>query len=791
MMTSRILISALLLCSLASSVLALPTVPHDIRSLPRSDAAAAAVTIDGHLDEAIWAEVPVWDDFRIIEPDTLVRPAESTRVRVFYSDDGLYVGVEADQDPATLVKRLTARDQGVNRDSISITIDPTGEGRYGYWFTVALGGSIQDGTVVPERNYSSEWDGPWEGASAETETGWSAEFFLPWSMMAMPAAGGDRRMGFYISRKVAHRDERWAMPALPRTQTRFMSVLKPLGLEGVQPASQLTFYPFASTTFDARKESFSNRIGTDLYWRPSSDTQFAVTLNPDFGTVEQDDLVVNLSAFETFFSEKRSFFLEGQELFVTSPRATGDVPGVPRMLLVNTRRIGAPGARPEGVSIDRLEAQRLSELHGAARVSAQHGNVRYGALAALEQDSRFAGFDALGTPLEVDIKGRRFAAVRGVWDGNGDSSLRGLGATLTAVEAPDDDAYVGAVDGRIMSPDGTWKVDTQAMVSHTDSGTGHGFIADTVYAPRQGLRHTLSVDLLDDRLDLDAFGFLSRNDSRALRYRYERTRSDLESLREQRTTVRVIQGWNSDSQLVNSGLFLQRNWTYNDLSQSSAELQIRPARWDDRNSRGNGAFRIDDRFGLALGWNSDSSRALSVGLGFDASNEDLGDVTWLAEGHLEWRPRDNLSTRVDLLYRERNGWLLHQRQRDFTLFDAVEWRPRLALDYFFSARQHLRVSLQWVGLKASEADFRFLEDDGRLRSREPLTGAPADDFVISNLVFQVRYRWELAPLSDLFLLYSRGGALQDGLGRDFPDLFRTSFANPDASELVMKLRYRI
>ncbi len=793
-MTARLFVLAGALGLLAGPTLGLPTVARAINTLPYVSADAAAIDIDGRLDEAIWADIPGWDDFRVIEPDTLTRPAERTVVRVFYTNDGLYVGVEAEQDPETLVARLTARDQGVNRDNISITIDPTGEGRYGYWFTVALGGSVQDGTVVPERNYSSEWDGPWVGASAETEYGWSAEFFLPWSMMAMPAGDGDRRIGFYISRRVAHLDERWAMPALPRTQSRFMSVLKPLGLENVRPSSQLTFYPYASGSFDTRGGGFEQKLGADVYWRPTPDMQFAASIYPDFGTVEQDDLVVNLSAFETFFSEKRAFFLEGQELFVSSPRATGDVPGVPRLILVNTRRIGAPAPAPDVpgvVALDRLEAQQPTELRGAMRTSVQRGNVRLGALAAHEKDSSLTGFDVFGDPVELDVRGRRFAALRGVWDGNGEEGRRGIGTTLTAVEGPDEDAYVGAIDARLLTGNGTWQVDTQAMVSHTDAGTGAGFIADTVFIPRQGQRHALSLDFFDDQFDLNALGFLSRNDSRALRYRYERVRSDLASLREQRTTLRVIQGWNSNSRVVAAGMFAQRRWIHHDLSRSTAELQFRPARWDDRNSRGNGDFRIDDRYGLTLGWESDSSQPLSYGFEFDIRNEDLGDLAWRGEGFLAYRPFDNVSARVDLTYRQRNDWLLHRRNREFALFDAEEWRPRIAMDYFFSARQHLRISLQWVGLKASEAALLQLADDGRFGPRERAVGAPREDFVISNLVLQMRYRWELAPLSDLFVVYTRGGSLQDGLGRDFPDLFRASFANPDTSEVVMKLRYRI
>lgn len=787
------LLLLLLLTPLLSEAVPGETLP--LTSLSRFAESELDMNIDGRLDEGIWQRVPVWDHFRVIDPDTLREPVHRTEVRVFYTEAGLYVGVDAEQDPATLVRRLTARNEGVLRDNVSVTIDPGGRGRYGYWFTVALGGSVQDGTVVPERNYSSEWDGPWDGASAETETGWSAEYFLPWSMMAMPSGGAEREIGFYVSRRVAYLDERWAIPAIPRTRSRFMSVLPKVQVETPDARQQISGFPYVSSVRNMEAGKQDLKVGADLYWRPAPDLQLAASLNPDFGTAEQDDLVVNLSATETFFSEKRQFFLEGQDLFASSPRATGDFPNAPRMTLVNTRRIGAPPtlpADPEVAGYDRLEAQRLSELHGAVRASGQRGGLRYGALTAFEQDSTVTAFDGFGESHRVSIPGRNFAAARGAWDHQSDTGGQwGLGSTLTRVEAPNGNSTVAAMDARLLSADAEWQVEGQVMRSDTPDATGAGGTLDLIYNPRQGVEHMLSADWLDTELDLNALGYLARNDLRMLRYRYLRTRSDLPHLREQRTRLRALQGWNSAGEQVTSTFIGERRWTTRNLHELQLYLVAWPERWDDRNSRGNGSFRIEDRYGINLRWASDSSRPLRLGMQADMRNENLGGLTWRGEGFLEWRPRGDLSTRVDLLYRERNGWLLHQQGRDFTLFDSVEWRPGVSLDYFFSARQHLRVSMQWVGLKAEEAAFRRVDERGNLRARAP-EGAPgADDFAISDLTLQVRYRWELAPLSDLFLLYSRGAQLQETEGRDFSGLFRGAFSNPDQHEVALKLRYRL
>ena len=178
------------------------------------------------------------------DPETLTKPVYETIVKAFYTDRGLYVAVDMEQPRATLVRRLSSRDgRRVNRDAVGITLDTSGQGRYGYWMNVALGGSQSDGTVLPERQFSSDWDGAWYSGTAITEKGWSAEFYLPWSQVAMPQSGSQRRINVAFSRKVAFLDESWGLPALPRSQPLYMSVMQPWELEGFRHNSSGAFSP--------------------------------------------------------------------------------------------------------------------------------------------------------------------------------------------------------------------------------------------------------------------------------------------------------------------------------------------------------------------------------------------------------------------------------------------------------------------------------------------------------------------------------------------------------------------
>jgi len=272
-----------------------------------------SITINGKLDEPVWKDLPSHSQTVTLQPETLAEPIYPTHTKFFYTERGLYIGVFSEQPNDTLIRRLTSRDQFISRDSISITIDPSGEGLYAYWFAVSLGDSLADGTVLPERQFSREWDGAWRGASSEVEGGWVAEYFLPWSMITMPEqADESRRIGFYISRAVSHLGERWGWPAVPESGSRFMSALQPLEIDNITPKKQFTFYPYATTKYNVIDSEDDYKAGFDIFWRPSSNMQLTATVNPDFGNVESDDVVVNLTSFETFLPEKRPFFLEGQ-----------------------------------------------------------------------------------------------------------------------------------------------------------------------------------------------------------------------------------------------------------------------------------------------------------------------------------------------------------------------------------------------------------------------------------------------------------------------------------------------
>ena len=128
---------------------------------------AVEVSLDGRLDEAFWQGIPYYDEFMVAVPDLGSRGDYETHVRFFTTEKGLYVGAIMYQPPETLVSRYSVRDDFLDRDSFGVSLDTSGEGLVGYWFMIALSGNVQDGKILPERNYSRDWDGPWIGRRGE------------------------------------------------------------------------------------------------------------------------------------------------------------------------------------------------------------------------------------------------------------------------------------------------------------------------------------------------------------------------------------------------------------------------------------------------------------------------------------------------------------------------------------------------------------------------------------------------------------------------------------------------
>jgi len=762
--------------------------------ITRIEQSDAEITIDGFIDEDVWKDLPVIGGMKVIDPDTLADTPYETHVRFFYTERGIYLSAMNFQPQETLMARMTSRDVRLERDGFVVAIDASGEGLYGFYLRINLGNSLTDATILPERTFNFQWDGPWLARTQALENGWSAEYYIPWSMMPLPQVDDDRKIGIYLERQVGHlQGEAWANPPLPGTVNQFLSAFEKYELKDIEPRRQLTYYPFASGIYDGVRDESTYKVGTEIFWRPTSNSLLSASLNPDFGNVESDDVVVNLTAFEVFFPERRVFFLEGQDVFNTSPRTSSrGGPGGPISLL-NTRRIGGAAIHdvPDEVNVVPTDLSQPSELLGAVKLTGQSGNWRYGTLLASETESQIAGTLDDGTQVTLNAVGRDFSIARLLYEDTSSGGRRAIGWMGTNLSHPTIDATAHAVDMHYFSADNRFVIDTQIMHSNVDGKTGNGFLGDVAFRPRRGLQHGLRATYIDDTLDINELGFLTRNDQMNLDYNMFNIESDVPGLRQQTTSLFISNQWNTDGEPVRLGLFLNRG--YNTLNNNTYDVSLRyfPERIDDRLGRGTGDFKVEGRYGLNLGFRTNPADKLAFNFDLNLDQDELGPARTGASARFTWRPNDRFSSDLRLDYTDREALLVHKGSGSYTSFESHQWAPRLEMNYFLNAWQQLRFTLQWTALKAFEDRF-WQVDSQNLDFLQPVAKSDedSDNFTISRLTFQARYRWEIAPLSDLFVVYTRGSNLPTDSFETFQDLLVQSWTDTIVDTLAIKLRYR-
>ncbi|MEZ5489531.1 MAG: DUF5916 domain-containing protein [Gammaproteobacteria bacterium] len=750
--------------------------------------------LDGDLDEEVWKNLPVIDGMQVIDPDTLVDAPHETHVRMFYSERGIYIGIMNFQPRETLVARMTSRDTRLARDGVVIGIDPSGQGLYGYFIRLNLGETMTDATILPERQMNMQWDGNWNGRTSELDDGWSAEVYIPWSMMALPQDDTNRVMGFYFERQVGYLNgDTWSNPPLPRTVNEFLSAFTKYEMPGVEPTNQLTYFPFIGGVHDGIRHEDTYKVGADIYWRPTLNTQLSATLNPDFGSIQADDVVVNLTAFEQFFPEQRNFFLEGQDIFITHPRHSNPGgPGGP-IQLVNTRRIGrAPIFDvPDDVTVVPTDLSAPSDLLGAVKFTGQSGAFRYGTLLASEDNMEIDGVLEDGSKLTLESEGRDFLVARVLYEDTAQGGRRSIGWMGTSVNHPEIDETVNAIDAHYFSADNRWVIDSSFMRSDKDGETGYGGMADFGFRPERGKQHTVRATYFDEKLDINELGFLTRNDQMNLDYNYSVVESDIPSLRSRNTFWIVTNQWNVDGRPVRLGMFFNQNYNFLNNDTFSYSLRVFPSRFDDRLGRGTGDFKIPTRYAANVGFESDPSVPLAFNVGLDWNTDDLGPANVTTSAGVVWRPTDRFSSEINVRYTDQEALLLHRGGGRYTSFEAHQWAPNMEFNYFIGPRQQIRFSMQYNGLKAYED--RFWQSSPE--SGDPLTpiakpNDTPDDFVISRMTFQARYRWEIAPLSDLFLVYTRGSNLPRDSFDNFSDMIERTWNQPIVDTFAFRLRYR-
>jgi hypothetical protein len=355
------------------------------------------VVIDGRLDEAAWAAAKPITGFVESYPTPGKLAPDPTEVRVLYDDQALYVGIRMhDSHPDSIAAQLARRDaSGIYSDWVHLIIDSYHDRRTSFRFTVNPKGVKKDVYTSNDGAEDVNWDAVWDVATLVDSGGWNAEYRIPLSQLRFGNApqGSERVWGFQVQRDIARRNERdtWSpwTPQDPGFVSRFGDLD---GLVNVPTPSRLEVMPYVSAKATRAPGSSVNpfysktdlkpSVGGDLRYGLPGGLTLTATVNPDFGQVEVDPSVVNLSAFETFFPEKRPFFLEGSDIFSFGQVTTHNDYGSQYYLY--SRRIGRqPQLFPSNSNVDFVNAPDQTTIAGAAKITGKTGPWTLGIIDAV------------------------------------------------------------------------------------------------------------------------------------------------------------------------------------------------------------------------------------------------------------------------------------------------------------------------------------------------------------------------------------------------------------------------
>jgi len=801
---------------------------------------AEGIRVDGHQTEPIWARATPVSDFVQREPHEGASATHPTEVRVVYDDAALYVSVRAAEPEAQeVVGMLTRRDDSSPSDWLRVVIDSYRDRRTAYEFAVNAAGVKQDSYWFADTNNDPSWDAVWDVAVGRTPDGWAAEFRIPFSQLRFnPSA--TKAFGFAVVRTVAHVNETSSWPLLARSASGYVSSFGELtGLAVGSTPKKLEIMPYVLGQVATSPIAVGNPLasspdpgatmGVDLKYHVAPGLTLTGTVNPDFGQVEADPAVVNLGAFETFFAERRPFFVEGSgnfsfDISCEDEQCTG---------LFYSRRIGRSPQRFAAAPGGGFAAQPDSTtILGAAKLTGRLGGFTIGALNAItgREDARLTagpGLPNTTSPVEpatgysVARLSREFAdssrlsfmitstnrrlsdelrflpgsattggvdadwrlggrySVTGYWAG---SLVRGSGAAIDRLQRSNVHSF--------QRPDADH---VEFLPGQTSLG-GHAGSVTLRKIAGQRSRFSANVSYKSPGFEINDLGFLSRADDIS-QTNWFQLRDDTPGkyVRTLRLNLNQWAGWNFGGERRYTGMNVNSHWTFVNNWSAGGGMTVNTPGFSDRLTRGGPGGYVPGNVNFWSYVNTDNRKTISAALNVSGFDDRHGSRNWSIGPNLTWRPRRAIAVTAgvslgrntsdsqwvgNLLGADRTHYAfarIHQTTVSMSARVNYTLTPNLSLQLyarpFVSAGAYSKYK-ELVDGRASRYEDRYAPYD--------YTGTP--DFNVRSFRTTNVLRWEYRPGSTLFVVWQQGredvadrGDFQ--LGRDLGGAFDAPATN--------------
>jgi hypothetical protein len=774
--------------------------------------------LDGFVNEPAWQAAPAVLDFTQFDPEEGGLPTEVTSVRVLYDDHALYVGVICyDSKPRQVVRQLTRRDRTSEADRFTVLVDSYHDHQTAFVFSSNVSGVQSDGVLSQDGTiYDITWDAVWNVKTQVYMDGWSLEFKIPYNALRFAEQeDGLYEWGInfrrYISRK--HETDEWLM--VPRREKLQVSKWGHIeGIRDIHPPLNLSLIPYVSSTstFETATSAGPNSsdhktaAGVDLKYGLSRNFTLDATFNPDFGQVEVDRAVLNLTVFETGYPEKRPFFIEGAQLF--SYGVSIDNSPLP---LFFSRRIGKrpTGAfsvsPPPGGTVE--ENPLVTTILGALKLTGHsQSGLSLGAIASATGEETAVVRDAAGNRTAVTTEPRgTYDVVRMKQDIRGNSYIGGM-ATLASRDhtLP---AVSGGLDWNLRLAEDAYTFDgyVAGARSSTTAGPRDGSAGKLLFA-RIAAEHwlyTASFNFFSRAFNDNDIGLFNQPHDRggSLEVDYRENFADA-PLRRYTLAFSPQYRWNWDGirtlALVEAGALLE----FTNFWKTTFDYKVNLPAEDDAERGIIGTYQrpiahaakveitTDERQNISAaftpGYQFDERRKTSLSASLDLT---VRPVSWVELTPMMYVER----TRNEEAGVFQNGLIATGMLGGsvYSLFgdrDVDEFDFALRGIVTFARDLSLQFYTQILLARGRYQNYRLLVGSSEFLPQP----APSPGYDFNQIVFNANLllRWEYLPGSELYLVWTQGRAGDSGdPSVGFGERFGDTFKLPHEDVVLLKMSY--
>jgi hypothetical protein len=393
-----------------------------------------SIQVDGRLDEALWSQAALIEDLHQVFPTEFAQATERTEVRVFYTEDALYVGARlSERDPSQISDRILRQGQSLGSDDIfAVILDPYLDRRNGYRFEVNANGVRWEGLFQNIVDVEGNWDGIWEAKSVRDDAGWTTEIRIPFQSLSFNPDAAAWGINFNRIRRRSNESIAWVSrnreinPSVAGTATGFNRLRQGLGLDVVPSLAIARRRKFGPGSFT--ENNYEPQL--DVFYKITPQLNASLTLNTDFSATEVDDRQVNLTRFNLFFPEKRDFFLRDVDIFEFGQIGSGgfnNVSGTGSAAASNPARQSARPFFSRKIGLSTTGAPM--DIVGGVKLSGRVGDWNVGTLVinqdegfGIEQQNIFVGRTVLNVGARTQIGA---IVTDGNPQGNADNTLIG------------------------------------------------------------------------------------------------------------------------------------------------------------------------------------------------------------------------------------------------------------------------------------------------------------------------------------------------------------------------------